>query len=129
MLQVLQNVHVSPTRSSLITHSYVATKVEKGIQATLFIKAPKDPNFAAVQSNSVYLTTCNENHSFDDFFYSYQHAVVLTIPMYIRLLQFFRATWPKIKQHVENEFTKIGEHLPIQVDPHIECLSCIEKIE
>jgi len=120
MLQVVESCDISPSRSSLITHSFVANKTEKGVQATLFISPPQDPNFASVQSNSVYLATCNENEAFDEFKYSSQNAVVLTIPMYITLLQFFRSNWPKIKENLEIQFSKIRKQaVPIQLDPHI----------
>jgi hypothetical protein len=111
---------MSPTRSSLITHSILSTNKEPGIEATIFLEPPKDPAFKMIQPNSVYLTTCKENQAFDEFIYSSQQAVVLTIPMYITLLQFFRAQWPDMKQKMEIEFSKICKQTaPIQLDPHI----------
>jgi hypothetical protein len=120
MLQVVESCNVSPSRSSLLTHSYMSTNTEKGIQATIFIQPPKDPSFEFVQPNSVYLTTCKENEPFDEFIYSSQEAVVLTIPMYITLLQFFRANWPAMKEKVKIQFNKIrNQTFPIQLDPYI----------
>jgi hypothetical protein len=120
MLQVVESCNVSPSRSSLITHTYMSTNTEKGIQATIFIQPPKNPNYKYVQPNSVYLTTCKENQPFDEFIYSSQEAVVLTIPMYITLLQFFRAKWPEMKKNVDIQFTKLrNETLPIRLDPYI----------
>ena len=120
MLQVVESCTLSPTRSSLITHSVVSTSKEPGIQATIVLEPPKDPNLKMIQPNSVYLTTCKENEAFDEFIYSSQEAVVLTIPMYITLLQFFRATWPDVKKKMEIEFSKICKQTaPIQLNPHI----------
>ena len=120
MLQVVESCKMSPSRSSLITHSYVATKTEKGIQATLLIDPPQDPNYEFIQAKSVYLVTCKENQAFEEFIYSYQHAVVLTIPMYITVLQFFRANWPRMKENIEMQFSKIqNQPFPIELDPHI----------
>jgi hypothetical protein len=120
MLHVAESCKMSPCRSSLITHSYLATKTEKGIQATLFIEPPQDPNYSFVPAKSVYLVTCQENQAFSDFFQTYQNAVLLTIPMYITVLQFFRSNWPQMKQNVEIQFLKIrNSPFPIELDPHI----------
>ena len=120
MLQVLESCNITPSRTSLITHTYVANKMEKGIQATVFIHPPKDPKFAYVLANSVYLNVCNENTPFEEFEYSCPNAVVLTIPMYITLLQFFRSNWPKIKSNLDIQFSKIRKQaLPIELDPYI----------
>ena len=121
MLKVAESCNISPTRSSLITHAIVATKKHKGIQATIFIAPPKKPEFAAIQSNSVYLLSCNENEAFEEFLHASEKAVILTIPIYIAMLQFFRAKWPPMKENIEIQFAKIRkpDH-PIELDPYIQ---------
>jgi hypothetical protein len=120
MLQIVESCTMSPSRSSLITHSYVATQTEKGIQANIFIETPQDPNYSFVSSKSVYLVTCQENQAFTEFLKSHPNAVILTIPMYITVLQFFRVNWPNMKNNVEIQFSKIRKNpSPIELDPHI----------
>ena len=120
MLQVVESCTMSPSRSSLITHSYVATKTEKGIEASIFIETPQDPKYSFVQSKSVYLNTCQENQAFTEFLQSYTTAVILTIPMYITVLQFFRVNWPKMKETVEMQFSRIRKNpAPIELHPNI----------
>ena len=46
--------------------------------------------------------------------------MILSIPMYINLLQFFKVTWPEVKERMEKQFKRIRKRtMPIEVDSHI----------
>jgi hypothetical protein len=119
-MQVYQNVHFRPIRTSLISHTYLSSSKERGIQAKIFIETPKDEKYREVQSNSVYLTTCDKNRTFEDFEVASQTAVILTIPLYISILSFFQKNWPEIKKHCLLNFSRIQkEVIPFQITPYI----------
>ena len=119
-MEVRQSLTLSPTEKSLIRHSLLPTMNEKGLEATIFIEKPNESKYAFVESNSVYVTTCDENKAFDEFIYSSETAVILTIPMYISILTFFKNVWPDIQKNCESNFAKIrSELVPFQVTPYI----------
>jgi hypothetical protein len=112
---------VVPLATSQIIHSKLSTFTTDGFQANIFIDKPTPVEYDFVQPNSVYLITAKKNCPFEPFLESHEKAVVISIPMYINLLEFFKSTWPKVKERMEKQFKKIRQGtMPIEVEPHIQ---------
>jgi hypothetical protein len=112
---------VVPLATSQIIHSKLSTFTTEGFQANIFIDKPTPIEYDFVEPNSVYLITAKKNCPFEPFLESHDKAVVISIGMYIHLLEFFKTTWPQIKERMETQFKKIRQGtMPIEVDPHIQ---------
>ena len=116
----MESFTVVPLATSHIVHAKSSTFTTDGVQANIFIEKPSDLDYAFVQPDSVYLVTSKKNCPFAPFLEAQEKAVMVSIPMYINLLQFFKVTWPQVKERMEKQFKKIRQRtLPIEVDPHI----------
>lgn len=112
---------VVPLATSQIIHSKLSSFTTEGFQANIFIDKPTPIEYDFVEPNSVYLFTANRNCPFETFLEAHEKALVISIPMYINLLEFFKTTWPLVKERMETQFKKIRQGtMPIEVDPHIQ---------
>jgi hypothetical protein len=107
---------IVPSINSHITHSMSSTVTEQGIQANIFIERPEEPDYETIQPYSVHLVIAEKGLMFKKFKTARKEAVVLALPVYIQLLDFFQTTWPAIKAEMEATFRNIRKrNIPCEV--------------
>jgi hypothetical protein len=99
---------IVPSPTSHIVHSETSRMNEEGIQAHIFIEKPLDSTYESVEPNSVHLTTCIKGGTFEKFkLIKEENKLVMTLPVYLCLLEFFQVTWPTLKIEIEKKFKLI----------------------
>ena len=116
----MEFVALVPSETSHITHSLASTINEQGIQANIFISKPVEEDYTDVEPLSVYLLTVDKGEHFAQFPVCKEKAMVISLPVYINLLEFFYLKWPSMKVDVEKKFKLIRRKKnPYQVDASI----------
>jgi hypothetical protein len=103
----MESITLIPSATSHITHSMASTLNEQGIQAHIFISKPLEEEYADVEPMSVYLITAGKSELFLPFHTIKDKALVLSLPVYIALLEYFHQHWPLFKLDLEKKFKLI----------------------
>jgi len=85
-----------PKPYSPIVQLLEASDTKPGFRATIFVQSNRILNeeypFTA-EPNTVYLSTSEVNQMFENFSNCFENSVVVTIPVYIQILLFFKNFW------------------------------------
>ena len=116
----MESVTLIPSTNSHITHTMGSTINEQGIQAHIFISRPVEEEYGAIEPLSVYLVTVDKAEHFAPFHLVKEKAFVISLPVYISLLEFFYQSWASMKTDMEKKFKLIRRKKnPYQVDASI----------
>ena len=103
----MESLTLIPSSTSHITHSMASTLNEQGIQAHIFINRPLEEGYSAVEPLTVYLVAVDKSELFLPFELIKDKAMIISLPVYISLLEFFHSRWPTMKLDLEKKFKLI----------------------
>jgi hypothetical protein len=118
----MESFKISPSSTSHITHTRSAKINEEGIQAHIFIGKPLDDGYESVEPNTVHLVMAPKGQMFKKFKNVGEHEkLILTLAVYLNLLEFFETSWVGLKTEIEKKFKivrKKNQPLELHSDIH-----------
>jgi len=93
---VTVNYKKFPNLNSVMRHRIASSETQPGYCATIFIDKPNPDStgiYFPVEANTVYIQTVEKGDFFRPFDEVANDCVVLSIPMYVALLNYFKESW------------------------------------
>jgi len=107
-------IQVVPETDSPITHQMSSNNKEGGIQAVIFLKRHEPffyhDTFEDEDEERVYLTSSNVAEFFQPFFLTKDHALIMTLGVYLNILKFMKESWNEIFKAIQDKMSLLKDH-------------------